>query len=226
LRIAFISDIHGNLTALQAVLESIYMSDIDQTICLGDIIGYGARSNECVELISSKSIKCVLGNHEYAIINLNELSRFNPKAKESILWTKKNLSNKSMEFLKNLKLTLEVENIQIVHSSPVFPESWSYLKDKYQAKKAFKSFTQEFCIIGHTHQPVIFEDHESQRKLINAGSVGQPRDGNPKACWLWLDTRSKDFGWERVEYDIKKTAGEILDAKLPKFHAQRLFSGH
>jgi len=225
LKLALISDIHGNLAALEAVLDSIKRIGVDRIFCLGDIVGYGARPNECVDLVKSHDIPCICGNHDEVAISSRGLSCFTPNAKKAILWTQEQLTDESHLYLSELKFTIEFEGLLLVHASPIDLESWPYIFTQTDADTAFQSFTHPVCFFGHTHFPVIFHESEENRRLINVGSVGQPRDYDPRACWGLYDSSTGEFRWIRVEYNIENTVQEIFDAKLPGFLAERLLRG-
>ncbi len=241
MRIGIISDIHSNLEALKTVLESAEMQNIDEYICLGDIVGYGANPNECIDMVKELTSRIIAGNHDFGVCNLTDTSYFNDVARKAIEWTKKVIRKENMDFLKSLPLVMEYQNIFFVHSTPSFPDEWNYVLSMYDAMKEFNFFENPICFVGHSHQPVIFSinpDNEigssiddslvlknRKRYIVNAGSVGQPRDGNSKASFLVYDNEKKSVTFSRIEYDVKKTQTKILDAGLPPFLAQRLEIG-
>ena len=225
MKIAVISDIHSNLVALEAVMDSIRSEGVDQVVCLGDVVGYGARPNECVEVIRSNEIPCILGNHDEAAIGLGDINYFNQWAREAILWTSVNLNEKSREFLMGLKLTYEIEDILFVHASPYEPKAWHYIFSEYEARLSFSSFKQRVCFIGHTHIPAVFSEPDGRRRIINVGSVGQPRDHDPKACWELYEIDPENSKLVRVEYDVEQSSSQIISGGLPGFLADRLKSG-
>ena len=224
MKLAFISDIHGNLPALEAVLKSIAVEGADRIICLGDLVGYGASPNECVDIIRERKIPCLLGNHDEAAVGRGVINYFNPLAREAIIWTMNRLTPQSRLFLESLPFIAGEDGMRLVHSSPHEPEAWHYLYTQSEARLAFRAFSEPVCFFGHTHFPVIFSD-ENERRLINVGSVGQPRDRDPRACWGLYRSEMRAFQWVRVEYPIEQAAQMIRDAGLPPFLAQRLFSG-
>ena len=225
MKLAVISDIHGNLPSLEAVLKSIAGEGADRIVCLGDLVGYGASPNECVDVIRGMKIPCLLGNHDEAAIGRGDINYFNPFAREAIIWTTNQLSPHARSFLESLPFTAAEEGLRFVHSSPHEPEAWHYLFTHSEAKLAFIAFTEPVCFFGHTHFPVIFNDDEGGRRLINVGSVGQPRDRDPRACWGLYRSESRRFRWIRVEYPVDTAAQMIRAAGLPDFLAQRLYSG-
>lgn len=224
-KIVLISDIHSNLEAFEAVLEEIKKSKVKKIFCLGDIVGYGASPNECINLIRKNRIKSIIGNHDYEAIKLQSIEWFNPIAKEAILWTHKQLTEENKKFLKNLPTYLEFENMYLVHGSPrnhiyeyIFPDT-----DEYDLKEFFIIVKKPVIALGHTH--IQFIKKLNKKIIINPGSVGQPRDLNPKAAFCLFNTKNLKVDLERVKYDIDKAANKILKAGLPKFLSDRLYLG-
>lgn len=225
MRIAIISDIHGNLPALESVLKSIREEGCDSVYCLGDIVGYGARPEECVACLRDRGIPCLLGNHDAAACGVGDASDFNPFAREAVMWTAQHLSPSAKAFLMGLPYSLSVHRAKLVHSSPLNPDQWTYIFSAEAAAAQFPHFTEDVCFFGHTHYPVVFTEPGTGRRLINVGSVGQPRDRDPRACWGCFETDSRQFRWVRVSYPIEDAAAQILQAGLPVLLADRLFVG-
>lgn len=241
MRVGIISDIHSNLEALNAVLAYARNQRIDEYVCLGDIVGYGANPNECINTVRKFTTRIVAGNHDFGVCNRTDTSYFNDVAQKAIEWTKKVITKENMDFLKSLPLEMEYRNACFVHSTPSFPDRWNYILSMYDAMREFDFFENPVCFIGHSHQPAIFTinpDNEigtsiddslvfkkGKRYIVNAGSIGQPRDGNPAASFLVYDVDKKSITFSRIKYDIKKTQEKILDAGLPPFLAQRLEIG-
>ncbi|MDD3627348.1 MAG: metallophosphoesterase family protein [bacterium] len=246
MKIAIISDIHANLEALTAVLEDIEKKeDVKDIICLGDIVGYGANPNECVEIIKNRCSKVVLGNHDAAGLGLISLEYFNIYARAAAIWTQNQLTEESRKYLKNLEYVNyldEKERIMMVHSSPLFPENWNYILNNDDAKTAFYKITEEIaCFIGHSHQPIIFSKDisdsvnmhppkdftfdENKRYFINVGSVGQPRDGIKDSSYVIFDLDKLMVFFQRVPYDVEQAAQKIRDAELSDVLADRLLFG-
>jgi len=232
MRIAILSDIHSNLPALEQAFSVIEQINIDRIFCLGDIIGYGPFPNECIDLVREHCDGVVVGNHDFGLIERTPLSDFNKLGKKALQWTKKQVNDQNLKFLNNLPLRIEENNITFVHSSPANPPDWTYITTIDDAKNAFGAFSTQLCFFGHTHIPsVIGEDlsinqfRKDCRFLINVGSVGQPRDGNPKPCIGILDTGIWSYKLIRFEYDVSKTAEAITRVGLPDMLAKRLING-
>jgi len=241
LRYAVFSDIHGNVQALRAVLERMDEREVDCRLCLGDIVGYGGNPNECVDAVRRSGARCIAGNHDHAVLGIAGIGQFNSRARAAAIWTADVLTEENRRFLSDLPLVLSAHDVLCVHASPREPEQWHYILTAHQAEEAFESFDETICLIGHSHRPLVVardrgetcslpfrEDiriRAGNRYVINGGSVGQPRDGNPDAAFLWLDT---DRGWariERVPYDIGGAQRAILEAGLPAPLAERLEHG-
>ncbi len=224
-KIAIIADIHSNLEALKTVLKEIKKLDIKKIYCCGDIVGYGAEPNECVELISENKIISVKGNHDIGAVNLHDIELFNQWGRAAIKWSNKELSEENKRFLFKLPEFLQEEGVYFVHGSPR-NSLWEYVYPDYSVwdfREFFKKAGKDILVMGHTHIPFV---RDFKGKLaVNPGSVGQPRDGNSKASFCILDTAKKKAEIKRVEYNIKKTADKIKKAGLPVFLAERLFKG-
>jgi len=239
-RILIISDIHSNLTALEAVLADA--GDVDQTWCLGDVVGYGPDPNACVEKIRAlKNLTCVLGNHDAAVLGLIDLQAFNYEARHSLLWQQKHLNSDSRSFLEELEERVEFNEFTLVHGSPRNPV-WEYLMDIQTARLNFSYFQTRACLIGHTHLPRIFLQHSNSnislkyftvgevftlnnRFILNPGSVGQPRDRDPRAAYVIYDSEANTWQLKRVAYAYEPVQDRIIAAGLPRMHAYRLAQG-
>jgi len=241
MRILVISDIHANFTALEAVIAANAM--VDAVWCLGDLVGYGPDPNECVERVRSlPNLTCLMGNHDAAVTDAMELEMFNHDAAAAIGWTKSVLTHENFEFLRNLPQKRISTLFTLVHASPQNPV-WEYLLDSYTAMVNFACFTSQIAIVGHTHLPIAFSEvGESKqvkremlkageqvklntRKILNPGSVGQPRDHDPRASFAILDPEHMTWRIRRVEYNVKAVQERILAAGLPQKHALRLEEG-
>ncbi|MGD9898398.1 MAG: metallophosphoesterase [Calditrichaceae bacterium] len=235
--IAVLSDIHGNLEALEAVFRYIDENPVDKIYCLGDIVGYGPNPNECVELIRERSDITLMGNHDYAALGLANIEYFNEYAKMSTYWTINNLKKENEDFLRKLPFTHQNGRIMLVHASPANPPYWHYILSFQEAKKELQTFDESICFVGHSHVPVIFSKdkaykqspfmiEQNQKYIVNVGSVGQPRDGNAKSCFVVFDESTGELKHVRLEYDVEKTYKKIIRAGLPVFLAERLLKGY
>lgn len=238
MRIAIISDIHGNLPALEAALERITTLGPEKIFCLGDIVGYGPFPNECVALVRARCTEVVRGNHDSGLIGETSIEDFNQYGQRALKWTSGVISEENLGFLRGLPYTITLEGLTLVHASPADPPAWTYVHTMPSAREALEAFSTPFCFIGHTHVPIIIGDDYSvntyrpplpgsgsPRHLINVGSIGQPRDGDPRAAFGLIDTETNAYELVRVEYDIERTAGALLKAGLPDPLARRLFQG-
>jgi diadenosine tetraphosphatase ApaH/serine/threonine PP2A family protein phosphatase len=225
LKIALISDIHSNLEALDTALQEISNREIDQIYCLGDIVGYGADPNACVDRIKSIVKRSITGNHDAAAVETTSIQYFNSYAQVAIRWTSAQLTEENQSYLKGLSLAFAESGIFCVHSTPTYPEKWNYIFSKEEAARHFDAFKESICFIGHSHIPAEFESRNGKRRIINIGSIGQPRDRDPRLSFVIYDTKRKDFERVRLEYDIEKAAAKIRAAGLPEFLAERLTWG-
>jgi len=232
MKIAVISDIHSNLQALLAALTDINGRGIDQIYCLGDIVGYGGSPNECVELIRQRAAVSVLGNHDQAALNPSDVNNFTKPGKLVSEWTNKVLTDANRQFLAALPFTAKAGLCTLVHASPQFPPAWEYIDSMDAAKAQFAHFKTELCFIGHTHVPALcgedmktFRFKKDNRFLINVGSIGQPRDGNPHLSYGILDTDAWSYENIRIPYDIRGAAKAITSQGLPAVLAKRLSQG-
>jgi diadenosine tetraphosphatase ApaH/serine/threonine PP2A family protein phosphatase len=236
-----ISDIHANLEALEAAKGEIDRIGPDKVLCLGDIVGYGASPNECIEMTRALAATTVAGNHDCGVTGQTDIAYFNRYAREAVIWTARALSDAGLEYLRSLPLShVEEDRLRIVHATPRNPGRWNYIFTHQQAMDEFKAFTENICFIGHSHQPCIFElmdadtiimnsDHvtvrEGRKYIVNVGSVGQPRDGDPRASLCVYDTDTGEITISRFSYDIESAQRKILDAGLPAVLANRLSWG-
>ncbi len=232
MRIAIISDIHSNLEGLQKAVEVIRKSSIDEIICLGDIVGYGANPNECLDLVREITPHILLGNHDEASVDPDKTEHFNPLARIAAEWTGNTLTEKNREFIEQLPFTLERHGVTFVHSSPYEPAEWHYILSPADAQFNFSAFTTAICFVGHTHVPDIFcEDIwtrdvvAGKRFLVNVGSVGQPRDNNWQLSFGIFDVEKWTYKNIRSEYDAKTASEKIKKAGLPRALADRILVG-
>lgn len=232
MKTAVISDIHGNLEALHAVMERIDALPIGRTVCLGDIVGYGASPNECVELLRERKINSVVGNHDKAVTGELSIETFSIVAKLGVEWTRSVIQKENVDFLKGLKYSLESDDALFVHSSPDLPQFFRYIFTQDDTEGSFEAFDNRICFIGHTHRPAVFcEDTVStqltagKRFIVNVGSVGQPRDGDRRASFVVYDDEQFSIEHVRVEYDVETASSKIIHAGLPQKLADRLKIG-
>jgi len=239
MRYGIISDIHSNLEALDAVLGDIQGQHIDAIICLGDIVGYGANPNECVHRVRQLTDQVIVGNHDHAAVGLTDISYFNPHAKRAVMWTTKVLSSDHFHYLAELPFTIQREDLFFVHATASDPPAWNYLFSSQIALAEFEAFQGRCCFIGHSHQPMTFSLENrglpqrienltcspQGRYIVNVGSVGQPRDGDPRACYAIFDDQQGKLRLRRVAYDVQATQRKILQAGLPPVLALRLAHG-
>ncbi len=225
---AIISDIHGNLEALQAALEHIDTLDVDGIVCLGDVVGYGPNPNECIELVRRHCLLTVKGNHDAAAVDLMETIYMNQLAREAAIWTHDRLNPASKEFLIQLPIKSSIDNAMLVHASPHDPEEWHYIMTSLDAELAFHHFDTPVCFVGHSHRPAVFSTNNGtnhEKRLINVGSIGQPRDRNPKLSFGLFDTETLTYENIRLPYAVEKTADKMYSEGLPSELAERLFYG-
>jgi diadenosine tetraphosphatase ApaH/serine/threonine PP2A family protein phosphatase len=226
MKIGLISDIHSNLEALEVMLRRLTVEKADVIYCLGDVVGYGANPNECIERVREMSKVCVMGNHDAACTGHTSPDYFNSYARAAIDWTMRVLSDENLEYLKTLPLTHEFENLFLVHATPRDPMLWNYITSEEEAQPHFAVLAPgTTCFIGHSHVPERFDNERMTKRIFNIGSVGQPRDRDPRACCGLYDTSSGTFEWLREVYPVQEAARKIRHAGLPEFLAVRLFIG-
>jgi diadenosine tetraphosphatase ApaH/serine/threonine PP2A family protein phosphatase len=237
MRLAILSDIHGNLEALEAVLADLAPRGADDVVCLGDFVGYGASPNECVERLRPLVSGAVLGNHDAAAIGRLSLGDFNSDAATAARWTEAALTPATRAYLEALPFTIERDAALLVHASPFEPSAWHYVLSPADAAEEFEAFDQTFCFIGHSHFPGAFEKSSDElrysraaeipvrpgcRYLVNVPSVGQPRDSDPRAGYTLWDRARGVIQQFRLEYDVETAMQRIRDAGLPQFLSERL----
>jgi predicted phosphodiesterase len=242
MRIAIVSDIHGNRHAFEAVLDSISATDCQELWCLGDLVGYGAEPDACVELAREHATICLAGNHDLGVTGAIPLEDFSRGAALAARWTQETIEPPTREYLERLRPLALDEQVGLYHASPRDPV-WEYVLSALQAELCLDAQGHRVCLIGHSHVALSFErppgaaatgqtraDDEVLELtrgdwLINPGSVGQPRDGDPRAAWLELDLDSWRAVYRRVDYDIAGAAAAIRAARLPDSLAERLQYG-
>jgi diadenosine tetraphosphatase ApaH/serine/threonine PP2A family protein phosphatase len=238
MRLAIISDIHGNLEALGAVLHQCESLQVKRTVCLGDLVGYGPDPAGCVEAIQNVSQTVLIGNHDHAAVSLPEARHFNPIAKIAIRWTSEILQKDHLDYLRELPLIVEESDVLFVHSSPSRPETWPYLFSPVEGRRDLAYTDAKFCFVGHSHHAFICSNEGgdvvgegtvsisgSERYLTNVGSVGQPRDADPRASFAVWDQDAEELQLHRVAYDVSATQKKIRNLQLPELLAERLATG-
>ncbi len=241
MKLALISDIHGNLEALVSVLNHIEKEKVDKIYCLGDVVGYGCDPVSCLELIEKNCAVKLMGNHEYAALGLVGTEDYNPAAQKSSDWTREQLSDRELSIMAEYEMIHTTGDILLVHASPVEPDQWHYIMTPDAALDAFGNFKEKLCFYGHSHVPQIFCERdgdlprsqvghdfmpdEESRYLVNVGSIGQPRDNDPRACYAIFDSDEYEVLYHRVEYDIETTQEKMAQAKLPRTLITRLSAG-
>ncbi|MBI5293680.1 MAG: metallophosphoesterase family protein [Chloroflexi bacterium] len=240
MQVLVISDIHGNLTALDTVLADA--GEHDAVWCLGDLVGYGPDPNECIERVRAlPDLTCLVGNHDKAAIGEIDISAFNVDARQAINWTGHALSPAGRDYLLGLPERVEHGPYTLVHASPRQPV-WEYILDRHIAAQNFNYFNTPYCLVGHTHLPILYIQTDGvvldrrpnydellalgdERMIINPGSVGQPRDSNPDAAYALLDTDTQCWEFRRVPYDIAETQQRMAGHGLPPRLIARLEKG-
>jgi diadenosine tetraphosphatase ApaH/serine/threonine PP2A family protein phosphatase len=242
---AVISDVHSNQPALEAVLAAIDEVGVDEIWCLGDVVGYGAQPDACADLIQQRSAICLAGNHDLAVLGELDISTFSETAASAVEWTRENASTATMDFLRGLSPAGARDGVGLFHASPSDP-IWEYVLSIDQAEAELDAQAQRIGLIGHSHISLFFTRPDGGGRgdtqgaqagdgaglalasgawLLNPGSVGQPRDGDPRAAWLELDTDAWTAHFHRVSYDVATAAETILMAGLPSQLAERLGVG-
>ncbi len=245
MRIAVFSDIHANLEAFEAFVDDAARRKIDQYVCLGDLVGYGADPNACIEGVRRlPRVAVLLGNHDAAATWVTSPYEMNDRAREAIMWTMDRLSETNRAFLENLPPLRREDNCVWAHASPFNPKAWSYVQDQASARLCFWRSRADLTFVAHTHRPLVIRpaqmlrlafqtpEHEeaialapNRRLICNCGSVGQPRDGLPTGSYLVLDTDAARIEFIRFGYDVGRAAEKIRAAGLPVFFAERLIKG-
>ncbi len=240
MRVAVVSDIHGNLHALDAVLAAVDADAPDELWCLGDIVGYGPRPNECCAAIETRATICLAGNHDLAVRGTIDLGEFSGDAGDAARWTRGVLVPAARTYLDTLEPQGERDGVSLYHASARDPV-WEYVLSEEAAVSTLALAPHPVVLVGHSHVAleVTLDDGDvdgglaphgtevelSGRTLLNPGSVGQPRDGDPRAAYLLLDLDARRAGFRRVEYDVERTQAEMLEAGLPELLAARLGVG-
>jgi predicted phosphodiesterase len=242
MRVLIISDIHANLVAFETVLADA-KGEWDYVWCLGDVVGYGPRPNECCDLLKTLPHLCLAGNHDWAALGRLDIRTFNADARRAVQWTQETLTEENLDYLRALPTTFVLGQYTLAHGSPREPV-WEYILDPLIAALNFPQFATPICLVGHTHTPIIYQqvsengetaailpvyreakDLNSQRLIINPGSIGQPRDSNPDSAYAVLDVEEMVFEHRRVEYDIAQTQQQMREVNMPERLITRLDHG-
>jgi len=243
MRYAVIADIHANLAAFTAVLDDIERrGGVEEIWCLGDVVGYGPDPHQCLELLHQYKHICIAGNHDWAAIGKLDTSEFNPDAAAACHWTAQQLSPEDVKYLGSLPLVIERGDFTLTHGSPREP-IWEYLLSVSSAEQNFAYFRSQFCLVGHSHAPLVFGYDEAgvcsfspfspniklglgkKRLIINPGGVGQPRDSDPRASYAIYDSEAMTMMLYRIPYDISFTQARMMKHKLPIRLVTRLSYG-
>jgi diadenosine tetraphosphatase ApaH/serine/threonine PP2A family protein phosphatase len=242
MRVAVISDVHGNEEALRAVLADLERDSPDALWCLGDLVGYGPQPNECCAVVAERADICLVGNHDLVALGTADVDvrDFNPEAAAAALWTREELSPASRAFLESLAPSAGAQGVELYHASPRDPV-WEYVLTDEAAVAAFRHSTADVVLVGHSHIALTLVDRGrgldgglapagtrvqlAGRRLLNPGSVGQPRDGDPRAAWLLLDLEHRFATFRRVPYSVETAQAEIRRRGLPESLAARLALG-
>ena len=242
MKVAVISDIHANKQAFEAALEAIASSDAAEVWCLGDLVGYGADPDACVELAREHAAVCLAGNHDLAVTGEVPLDEFSRGASLAAQWTQEVIREDNLGFLEGLAAQGREDRVGLYHASPRDPV-WEYVLSTLVADLCLDAQSERLCLIGHSHVALSFAreqgelatgeprrdgaqlDISSGEWLLNPGSIGQPRDGDPRAAWLLLDLEAMTASYMRTEYDIAGAAAAIRSARLPDSLAERLEYG-
>src|ERR1041384_875923 len=239
MKYAVIADIHANLEALDVVLADIKEQHCTHFCCVGDVVGYNANPKECLDIIRSMGMPCVKGNHDEYCSSEDDLIGFNPHAAAAVDWTRKQLTKEDRQWLSELKYVRLVSSFSMVHATLDGPQRWGYVFDKLAAAASFTYQNTSVCFFGHTHVPVAFirdsvvrggtyskfKVEPGRKYFVNVGSVGQPRDGNPKAAYVIYDLDEGSIELRRLDYDIPKAPKKIPRGGLPPRLAHRLAEG-
>jgi len=239
--VAILSDIHSNFSALQAVIADTHYARATEIVCIGDIVGYGPKPGQCLNMIRKMAAVCVQGNHDWAVAHSDKKVRMNPLAAAGLEFSRQNLKDEQIEWLSKLPLSRKHRGFTLVHSSLHNPHRWPYIFDHFAAAASLKKQETSTCFIGHTHRPDIFSLKEKSnaveisplrfqlppkgRYLINVGSVGQPRNEDERAQYVLYDTTKRIAEFRRIPYDIERTVKQINEAGLPEELGLRLFVG-
>lgn len=241
-------DVHGNLEALEAVVADAKRQGVDRYVCVGDIVGYGASASECVDRVQSLTTQVVAGNHDCAVVGRTDLEYFNLFARDAVIWTRTHLSPADKAFLRDLPLTRVVDELLLVHATVHHPEYFGYIESEYSARLSFEAMEGDLAFVGHSHVPVAFVYDKEKKQIsyssgadlakdadwaldgaskaiLNVGSVGQPRDEDPRSSYMVYDSQQRTVTLRRISYDIETAKRKIVAAGLPEVLGVRLQFG-
>jgi predicted phosphodiesterase len=241
MRVAVVSDIHANAHALDIVLDDVDAARVDAIWCLGDVVGYGPKPNRCCAIVRERAALCLVGNHDLAVLGTVDIGEFNPEAAAATEWTRGALDDDSRAFLETLAPTAEEEGVELFHASPLDPV-WDYVLTYEGALASLRLTSAPVVLVGHSHVPLAIAleretlagghapggtdaDLASGRWLLNPGSIGQPRDGDPRAAWMLLDLDARRAEFRRLEYPVERTQAEMRERGLPEPLVERLEHG-
>ena len=241
MRVAVLSDVHSNLHALEAVLAEVDAGGFDELWCLGDVVGYGPRPNECAAILRERATVCLAGNHDLVVLGRIPMTTFADDAGAAALWTQRALDDDARTFLEMLDPLATCPGAELFHGSPRDPV-WDYVLTEDAARQSFAATSEPLVLVGHSHVALELSsdgvgirgglaeagtevDLGGPRRLLNPGSVGQPRDGDPRAAWLELDRGATLATFRRTAYPVELTQAEIRRHGLPEILAERLAHG-
>jgi len=241
MRYGIFADIHSNLEALTVVLSALKDEHVAGYYCCGDVVGYGANPRECLAEVKRVGIVCAAGNHDWAVAEKIGTDNFNLHAQAGVVWTRQRLNEQEKDFLGNFDLVYRNKDFILVHGTLDCPKDFDYLESGSQAAQSFVVMDRSICFVGHTHIPGIFIKKNNKvsdllkfdkvtvdpgcHYIVNVGSVGQPRDRNPKAAYCIFDSSEKTIEIKRIEYNVSVAKKKILDSGLPSELGARLVSG-
>jgi len=242
MRYAILGDIHANWDALDAVLADMADRDIGRYFCVGDVVGYGPEPGKCMRCVRDMNFVCVAGNHDHAAIGRLDLRYFNAHARSAVEWTRHRISVANAEYVSELPLVHEVDGITLAHGAVHRPDQFGYIETVFAAQVSFHAMRTPLAFLGHSHVPIAFLENEGQdavtytqsteidlrhvtKAIVNVGSVGQPRDDDPRAAYVIYDTETHSVETRRIEYDIDRAQAKIRKAGLPDVLASRLALG-
>jgi diadenosine tetraphosphatase ApaH/serine/threonine PP2A family protein phosphatase len=242
MKTAIISDVHANLEALTSVLQEIDTLSVDRIICLGDVVGYGGSPNECADIVRTRCDITLMGNHDAAVTGAMDVAYYYQGARDAIEWTRKQLSDRNYDWLYSLPYSWIDKDLGFYHSAPIMPSGFFYVVQDSEAQPHLDIVKRlkKVSFIGHAHLTLIFALSEGTareteaahvsalgeaRYIVNAGSVGQPRDRDPRACFALWDSDRDTLEHRRVSYDVESAAAKIIEAGLEEKFAKRLFVG-